>query len=725
MTTEKVSKISLVDLAGSERVKKTGATGAVLKEGAGINMSLSTLGLVIKALVDRNSKSNVFIPYRDSVLTWLIKDNLGGNSKTIMIATLSPSAVNFDETLSTLRYANSAKNIRNKAIVNEDANARIIRELKEEITKLRDQLGLRGEDGSGPGGSGGSSRESEEILRLREQLKESEKLIEEMTKPWEERAKQTQSILNLRAVGISLRIEDSQPPHLVNLNDDPLYSQVLLYEIREGLTRVGSGFSEDSQEIVLAGPGVLPEHAVFENANSEVFLSPSVPGYNDSASNYADLVAAEETDVSLPPFPEVNAGEIPKIFVNGKQIISRVPLKHGSRVHIGKIHVFRFNNPREAAALRNERLASLAQASLSGRDVTDDPSFDSYVADVSLDYGRLDDSEPEANGGENSSEDVMNLTMDSDVHLDDQLRPTGEETTVAAEVGWDRERSATTATTATTAAEEVGLPPPSSLTPPVFDESQLPVEIKEKLRKAAELEALIEVQRSQASKELEDTQAALNHTIQNLYDTMNASESQVKISIPKAELVKPGKFQKDFHIYRIQVTVVNDTWSVRRRYSEFLSFHETMLRANFLPTVVTNAFPKKKVVGSKDLNFVEQRRVELQNYLRGVVYTVIKRPLSPLANSPTMNNMIAEVPFLGPDFGEERRLSKLSIAFSSFSDLHSTSTSASSSATNSPHGLPSTDYVELPPQAPHVPKKEARIDSPIWKTPRKTDDDDD
>jgi len=111
VTGEKVSKLSLVDLAGSERATKTGAVGERLKEGSNINKSLTTLGLVISKLAEgsassTNSKdSKTFIPYRDSVLTWLLKDNLGGNSRTIMIATVSPSADNYEETLSTLRYA--------------------------------------------------------------------------------------------------------------------------------------------------------------------------------------------------------------------------------------------------------------------------------------------------------------------------------------------------------------------------------------------------------------------------------------------------------------------------------------------------------------------------------------------------------------------------------------------------------------------------------------------
>lgn len=142
--TEKVSRISLVDLAGSERANSTGATGARLKEGAEINRSLSTLGRVIAALAEFSSakgkKAKPQVPYRDSVLTWLLKDSLGGNSMTAMIAAISPADINWDETLSTLRYADSAKRIKNHAVVNEDPNAKMIRELKEELEQLRAKL---------------------------------------------------------------------------------------------------------------------------------------------------------------------------------------------------------------------------------------------------------------------------------------------------------------------------------------------------------------------------------------------------------------------------------------------------------------------------------------------------------------------------------------------------------------------------------------------------------
>ena len=129
-------------MAGSERANSTGATGQRLKEGANINKSLTTLGKVIAALAQASERSKKkkddHVPYRDSVLTWLLKESLGGNSKTAMIAAISPA--DYEETLSTLRYADQAKKIKNKAVINEDPNAKLVRELKEELEMLRGQV---------------------------------------------------------------------------------------------------------------------------------------------------------------------------------------------------------------------------------------------------------------------------------------------------------------------------------------------------------------------------------------------------------------------------------------------------------------------------------------------------------------------------------------------------------------------------------------------------------
>uniref|UniRef100_A0A4W3KEC2 Kinesin-like protein n=1 Tax=Callorhinchus milii TaxID=7868 RepID=A0A4W3KEC2_CALMI len=170
LPSEIVSKINLVDLAGSERADPNYCKNRII-EGSNINKSLVTLGIVISTLAQNsqmfsscqsinsilsegdtsntgshssgnsgNSRRQYYIPYRDSVLTWLLKDSLGGNSKTIMIATISPASTSYGESISTLRYAAHAKNIVNKPRVNEDANVKLIRELREEIDRLKAML---------------------------------------------------------------------------------------------------------------------------------------------------------------------------------------------------------------------------------------------------------------------------------------------------------------------------------------------------------------------------------------------------------------------------------------------------------------------------------------------------------------------------------------------------------------------------------------------------------
>ena len=145
---EKLSEINLVDLAGSERAASTGATGARLQEGSNINKSLMILGKCISILAQKCSGKNsaAVVPYRESKLTFILRNALGGNSKTTMIAALSPASVNYEETLSTLRYAWQVKSIRNEAKVNESPQEKLIRELREENEKLKRMAG---------GGAGG------------------------------------------------------------------------------------------------------------------------------------------------------------------------------------------------------------------------------------------------------------------------------------------------------------------------------------------------------------------------------------------------------------------------------------------------------------------------------------------------------------------------------------------------------------------------------------------
>jgi len=142
----RVGKLNMVDLAGSERQSKTGATGERLKEATKINLSLSALGNVISALVDGKSSH---IPYRDSKLTRILQDSLGGNTKTVMVANVGPADYNYDETLSTLRYAYRAKSIKNKPRINEDPKDAMIREFQEEIMRLKAELSQGGGVGTG------------------------------------------------------------------------------------------------------------------------------------------------------------------------------------------------------------------------------------------------------------------------------------------------------------------------------------------------------------------------------------------------------------------------------------------------------------------------------------------------------------------------------------------------------------------------------------------------
>ncbi|XP_011505550.1 PREDICTED: kinesin-like protein unc-104 isoform X1 [Ceratosolen solmsi marchali] len=358
LITEKVSKISLVDLAGSERADSTGAKGTRLKEGANINKSLTTLGKVISALAeiaaskDKKKKKADFIPYRDSVLTWLLRENLGGNSKTAMIAAVSPADINYDETLSTLRYADRAKQIVCKAVVNEDANAKIIRELKEEIQKLRELLkqeGIDYQEGDVSSFIRNVKREDDQKeLRQRipshqtstlaeeavEQLQASEKLIAELNETWEEKLKRTEAIrLQREAVfaemGVAVKedgvtvgvFSPKKTPHLVNLNEDPLMSECLIYYIKDGFTRIGSAEANIPQDIQLCGPYILSEHCVFENHESLITLIPK-------------------------------KGAL--IYVNGRVVIEPLLLKTGSRVILGKNHVFRFNHPDQVRERREK-----------------------------------------------------------------------------------------------------------------------------------------------------------------------------------------------------------------------------------------------------------------------------------------------------------------------------------------------------------------------------------
>jgi hypothetical protein len=181
----RVGRLNLVDLAGSERQSKTGAQGERFKEATKINLSLSALGNVISALVDGKSSH---IPYRDSKLTRLLQDSLGGNSKTVMVANIGPASYNFEETLSTLRYANRAKNIKNKPRINEDPKEAMLRQFQDEIARLKSILEKRTSSANRKRRKQKGLNENERSIEGNEDIDAEEYLREQQNKLEEERA---------------------------------------------------------------------------------------------------------------------------------------------------------------------------------------------------------------------------------------------------------------------------------------------------------------------------------------------------------------------------------------------------------------------------------------------------------------------------------------------------------------------------------------------------------
>uniref|UniRef100_A0A6A7FU56 Kinesin-like protein Klp98A isoform X2 n=1 Tax=Hirondellea gigas TaxID=1518452 RepID=A0A6A7FU56_9CRUS len=361
--TETRSKINLVDLAGSERVSNSGSTGDRLTEGRYINKSLSTLSQVVRGLskcsaafantydnTANNYKSasngvNGFssptedqvignkakisavaaavahhhIPYRDSLLTRLLQDSLGGNSKTFMIATISPASTNYNESLSTLRYASQAKRITNMPTINEDPNVKLIRELREEIhvlqTKMQEEGKIEPESGDVEGESS--------VQEVLEELNQKQEQEQQLTQQWHERWRLTKEILTeqrtlgLKKSGPGVLLESSGP-HLVVLEDAELTSGVVLFDLNYGIeTTIGS---DQEHTIVLKGEGVLPFHC-----------SLTVAG--QSSSQPCTTLTPQEGALCL---------------VNQQQITESYLLCHGSVLVLGLSHMFRYNNPTEA-----------------------------------------------------------------------------------------------------------------------------------------------------------------------------------------------------------------------------------------------------------------------------------------------------------------------------------------------------------------------------------------
>eukprot|EP00927_Polykrikos_kofoidii_P002368 TRINITY_DN10934_c0_g1_i2.p1 TRINITY_DN10934_c0_g1~~TRINITY_DN10934_c0_g1_i2.p1 ORF type:complete len:883 (+),score=143.46 TRINITY_DN10934_c0_g1_i2:35-2650(+) len=352
----KLSIINLVDLAGSEKAAQTGATGDRLKEGALINKSLSALGAVISKLAEKSTakkgaKESVSVPYRDSKLTRLLSNALGGSSKTIMICALSPASSNFQETISTLRYADRAKQIKNTAVVNENPQDKLIREMREENAKLKAMIE-----------SGGAMVDASLILEKQEELAQLARILEESKRSFEERLEERR----VEELHRHDRCVIFDHPQLVNLNEQVQLSCRLRYELTPGsFFRVCSGAehssgeeneddrsedtgsskaSEDSEDvpatIVIPGHVVLDKHARISCiGDRQCFLICSEFSAQMTWVNGVSLF-----DLQSRHLPE----DLPSRLKYRRQESDRfvTELKHGDYVTFGRA-MFLFADPRE------------------------------------------------------------------------------------------------------------------------------------------------------------------------------------------------------------------------------------------------------------------------------------------------------------------------------------------------------------------------------------------
>ncbi|NWY07388.1 KIF28 protein, partial [Nothoprocta ornata] len=297
----KQSVINLVDLAGSERQKSAGPEKDRLKEGTRVNLSLTTLGNVISALAEvATGKKVLHIPYRDSVLTKLLQSALGGNSRTIMIAAVSPADICYEETLSTLRYAERAKKIRNKAVVNSSPTEKLIQELKAENNKLLCRLA----------GLGSTGTLVADETQLRCLVAGNERRLRSAQDTWEARLEAARGEWQQQRAALAQERRMMETfPYLLNINEDPQLSWVLKYFIQDGSCDVGQS---TSNAIILRGFGILDKHATFTNADGEVTLTP---------------------------------GHKCKAAVNGVPITGKTKLQHLDRVILGSSSAFLYIGP--------------------------------------------------------------------------------------------------------------------------------------------------------------------------------------------------------------------------------------------------------------------------------------------------------------------------------------------------------------------------------------------
>jgi hypothetical protein len=291
------------------------------------------------------------VPYRDSVLTWLLKNNLGGNSKTIMVAALSPSSDNYSETMSTLRYADMAKNIVNKAVVNEDANARMIRDLRSEINKLKSQIEEE---------EAARTMSEAEAERLHNSLVESELLMGKINISWADKVKHSQVLLEeqkklLAANHAKLRSGKDGALHvtlglptLVGLND--FEGDVAVFTLDEVCTVIGSNPTSTLSQLNNLGDASAGAGASMSDAGDRLAAKISItgPGIVDTMCIVRKVAGVDYDTITLEP-TELN------VFVDGRPILvgETITLDHGSVLQVGHLLTLWFNNPAEAKFHKN------------------------------------------------------------------------------------------------------------------------------------------------------------------------------------------------------------------------------------------------------------------------------------------------------------------------------------------------------------------------------------
>lgn len=341
---EQRASVNLVDLAGSERQKKTGASGSLLKEGAMINQSLSNLALVINKLAAsaREDGKSDFVPFRNSKLTHILQESLSGNSKTVMIAALSPALSNLDETLSTLKFAQTCKNVATKAVRNQETSASIAEELTAEITRLKEQLAAQNDS------------------RLQQQLHDTEQLLAQMEKDYQAQIAEAREMEALRKqalcdMGLSLaEISgalglDRNVPQLVNLSDDASLTGCLVYFLPEGeQTTIGM---DKECTIVLQGVGMQPHMCSLLNEDNRIVTLQLV-----------DVAGAplQEPPMAVPLARQ--AGQPGRVLVNGqKPKQARMKVKHQDRLNLGHSVSMRLIVPLDASPAPMKSQGTLAK----------------------------------------------------------------------------------------------------------------------------------------------------------------------------------------------------------------------------------------------------------------------------------------------------------------------------------------------------------------------------